>query len=82
MDVGTVVLVCVGTGLLLGAASSVVTRRVGARAGVLMAVVVVSVGLVVIAARGEGALFPVVGAMLAFTVAASLFDPRPQGLFR
>jgi hypothetical protein len=81
MDAGTTLLACIAVGVLVGAASSGVTRRFSARAGVALAVVAAGLALGVIALGGESLLLPVAGSMLAFAVAASLLDPRPQGLF-
>ncbi|PKH40902.1 hypothetical protein SAMN05192575_11123 [Nocardioides alpinus] len=78
MDTGTALLVSVAAGALLGAASSLVTRRVSFLAGILFAAAFAAVGLVVLAARGEEAFAPVVGAMLAFGVVATLLDPRAR----
>ena len=79
MDAGTTLLVCLAVGLLLGAASSLVTRRVSTRAGMAVGAVSAAIGLGAIGLGGESLLLPVVGSMLAFTVTASLFDPRPRG---
>lgn len=80
MDSGTALLGCVAVGLLLGATSSVITHQVGTQAGVGFSIVVAIVGFAVIELRGESALFPIVGAMLAFSVVASLLNPHPKGL--
>ncbi len=82
MDGGTVLLACIATGLLLGAISSAITRLMGMKAGVTVGLAVAVLGLTVIAVHGTSAIFPAVGAMLAFSVAASLLDPRPGGMFR
>lgn len=81
MDAGTTLLVCIGVGLLLGAGSSVVTRRIGTWAGIVVGIVAAALGLAVIAMAGE-LLLPVVASMLAFSVVASLLDPRPKKLLQ
>ncbi len=78
MDTETVLLVTSVAGALLGAASSLVTRRVSIMAGTLFAAAFAAVGLVVLAARGEEAFVPVMGAMLAFGVVATLLDPSAR----
>ncbi len=78
MDTGTALMVSIAAGALLGAASSLVTRRVSVLAGTLFAAAFAAVGLVMFAARGEEAFAPVMGAMFAFGVVATLLDPRAR----
>lgn len=73
----TLILIAVAIGALVGGASSLVTRRVGVPAGVVLAVVFVGVGLALLTVVEIGA---VLAAMLAFAVTAAIFDPRPGKL--
>lgn len=73
MDPVTLV-VAVTLGVLLGAASSVVTRRAGTWPGVAFSAVAAGVGLALFTVLDFG---PVLAAMLAFAVTAAIGDPRP-----
>jgi hypothetical protein len=70
---GTAILIAVALGVLLGATSSVVTRRMGVRQGVAVAVTFCLVALLLLTVVDLGT---VLTAMLAFSVTAAIFDPR------
>lgn len=76
------VLICVAIGVALGVLSSWATRRVSVWAGFVLGALVVVAAMAVIGITGADALFPAMGVMLGFAFAATLFDPRPTGLFR
>lgn len=70
---GAAILIGVALGVLLGATSSLVTRRMGVWQGVAVAVIFCIVALSLLAVVDLGT---VLAAMLAFTVTAAIFDPR------
>ncbi|MDZ5662360.1 hypothetical protein SFC79_11345 [Nocardioides sp. S-58] len=72
---GTTFLIAVIIGVLGGAASSLVTRRLGVAPGVGLAVVFTIGALALLAVVDLGL---VITAMLAFAVTAAIFDPRPE----
>jgi NhaP-type Na+/H+ or K+/H+ antiporter len=76
------IILCVVIGVALGFLSSWATRRVSTWAGVILGALVVVAAMAVIGINGSDSLFPVMGLMLGFAFAATLFDPRPTGLFR
>jgi len=72
---GTTILIAAAIGVLLGAASSLVTRRMGVRPGVAFAVAFAVVALSLLAVVDLGG---VLTAMLAFAATAAIFDPRSE----
>lgn len=74
---GTAFLIAVAIGALLGAAASVITRRVGAWQSIVFALAFVIAGLSLITVVGLG---PVLTAMMAFSVTGAIFDPRPGSM--